>query len=76
MPKFLSVDTLIQFGCNIDRSYQPLLPVERLQADENYADYYQRSFNLSKYLTNVHQNEGGNLLLIGHAGQVNLDFEN
>jgi len=26
--------------------------------DENYTDYYQRSFNSTKYLTNLHQHEG------------------
>ena len=58
LPTFLSNEALINFGYNIDVNYRPLLPVERLQSDENYTDYYQRSFNVTKYLTNLHQGDG------------------
>jgi hypothetical protein len=58
LPTFLSHEALINFGYNIDVNYRPLLPVDRLQADENYTDYYQRSFNVTKYLTNLHQADG------------------
>lgn len=68
LPKFLSSEALVEFGFNIDTTYQPLLAVEQLQVDENYTDYYQRSFNITKYLTNVHQGEGANILVVGHAG--------
>ena len=64
LPTFLGYDALINFGYNIDVNYRPLLPVERLQADENYTDYYQRSFNATKYLTNLHQGEGKKTLFI------------
>ena len=63
---------MIDFGFNIDANYRPLLPVDRLQTDENYTDYYQRSFNITKFLSNVHQNEGANILVVGHAGNKNL----
>ena len=69
LPKFLTTEALVDFGYNIDLSYKPLLPVEHLQVDENYTDYYQRSFNITKFLTNVHQNEGANILAVGHAGK-------
>ena len=58
LPTFLGVDALLNFGYNIDVNYRQLLPVERLQPDENYTDYYQRSFNSTKYLSNLHQGEG------------------
>jgi len=58
LPTFLNFEPLIQFGYNIDVNYKPLLPVERLQTDESYTDYYQRSFNITKYLSNLHQSEG------------------
>jgi hypothetical protein len=63
---------LVNFGFNIDVNYRPLLPLDRLQKDENYSDYYQRSFNFSKYLTNIHQNEGANVLVVGHAGTLEV----
>jgi hypothetical protein len=61
LPTFLNYEALINFGYNIDVNYRPLLPVDRLQADENYTDYYQRSFNVTKYLTNLHQGDGTSL---------------
>jgi len=70
MPKFLTNEALVEFGFNIDSSYKPLLSIDKLQTDENYTDYYQRSFNITKYLTSVHQNEGANILCVGHAGNL------
>jgi ubiquitin-associated SH3 domain-containing protein len=35
-------------------------------------DYYQRSFNSTKYLNNLHQNEGANVLVVGHAGTLEV----
>lgn len=58
LPTFVNLEALLQFGYNIETSYKPLLPIDRLQPDENYTDYYQRSFNVTKYLTNLHQSEG------------------
>lgn len=50
-----------------------MLPVERLQNEENYTDYYQRSYNISKYLASMHQKEGANVLSVGHAGNQNKE---
>lgn len=72
LPTFLGYEPLIQFGYNIDVNYRPLLPLERLQPDESYTDYYQRSFNVTKYFTNMHQNEGANILVVGHAGTLEV----
>lgn len=72
LPTFVSLDSLVQFGFNIDVNYRPLLPVERLQPDENYTDYYQRSFNVTKYMTNLHQDQGANILVVGHAGTLEV----
>ena len=58
MPTFLKTEPLIAFGFNIDTNYKSLLNLDKLQSDETYTDYYQRSFNISKYLANLHQNEG------------------
>jgi hypothetical protein len=63
LPNFVNYDSLIQFGYNLDTNYRPLLPLERLQPDETYADYYQRSFNLTKYLSTIHQSEGINRII-------------
>lgn len=57
----LSVEPLVEFGYNIDVNYKPFLPVERLLPNENFKDYYQRSFQLIKHLANVHLGEGSYL---------------
>lgn len=72
LPSFVSNDSLVAFGFNIDINYKPLLSLEKLQQDENYTDYYQRSFNATKYLSNIHQNDGGNILVVGHAGTLEV----
>ncbi|RNA26732.1 Ubiquitin-associated and SH3 domain-containing B [Brachionus plicatilis] len=72
LPYFVNTESLVAFGFNIDTNYKPLLSLERLQQDENYTDYYQRSFNVTKYLSNIHQNEGGNILVVGHAGTLEV----
>jgi hypothetical protein len=58
LPSLFQPQELVKQGYNIDLNYKPLLSIDRLQNDENYSDYYQRSFNLTKYLTNIHQHEG------------------
>lgn len=72
LPSFINIESLIAFGYNIDQNYKPLLCLEKLQQDENYTDYYQRSFNVTKFLSNLHQNEGGNILVVGHAGTLEV----
>ena len=67
LPTFMNLEPLLQFGYNIDVNYRPLLPIERLQPDESYTDYYQRSFNVTKYFTNFHQNEGKKHVLLEEA---------
>lgn len=57
-PIFLSPEALINFGYNIDFNYKPLMTADKLQPEENYTDYYIRSFNLVKHMTNLHQREG------------------
>lgn len=58
VPQFLSFEPLLEFGYNIDCNYKPFLSVDRLQPNENYKDYYQRSFALVKSLANAHMNDG------------------
>lgn len=72
MPTFLHFDALINFGFNIDTSYKPIITVDRLQFDEKYTDYYSRSFNFMKYLTNLHLREGASVLIVGHAATLEV----
>ena len=70
IPKFLTKESLLKYGFNIDTMYKPLLTVERLKPKEGYVNYYHRSFNMAKFLASQHEIEGGNILVVGHAGTL------
>lgn len=70
MPKFLPKEALIKYGFNIDTTYKPLLTVDRLKPKEGYVNYYNRSFNMTKYIASLHESEGGNILVVGHAATL------
>ena len=38
LPNFLSSETLVNFGYNIDINYKPVITADKLQPDENYTD--------------------------------------
>jgi hypothetical protein len=50
LPTFVPIESLVQFGYNIETNYKPLLPLERLQSDENYTGFisYQYLFFINK----------------------------
>ena len=70
IPKFFSNDILLKYGFNIDMFYKPLLSAEKLKLKESYKYYYNRSYNFSKFIVSQHEREGGNILVIGHAGSL------
>ena len=58
LPKFFTNEALINYGFNIDNTYKPLMPIDRLKPNETYVHFYTRSFNIIKHLSNLHQMEG------------------
>ena len=55
---FFTNEALINYGFNIDNTYKPLMPIDRLKPNETYVHFYTRSFNIIKHLSNLHQMEG------------------
>jgi len=69
---FLDLDELTRNGYHVDKSYKPFYPMESLRKDEDEMMYYTRShFIISSILKN-HENEGGNLLIVGHAPTIEV----
>lgn len=54
---FMDLRSLVAAGYNIDLSYSSLIPYEMLRYDENEEAYYQRSYYMTKCITDRH-NDG------------------
>jgi ubiquitin-associated SH3 domain-containing protein len=70
LPKFLTKEFLYRNGFNIDMSYRPVIPSDRLKPKESLANYYNRSYNISRLIVNQHEREGGNVLVVGHQATL------
>lgn len=43
---------------NIDKTYRPIIPLEKLSRDEKYLDFYNRSFKVTQQITDKHKLTG------------------
>ncbi|XP_041379415.1 protein UBASH3A homolog [Gigantopelta aegis] len=68
VPKWISVEKLASFGYNVDPSYTPFMDIRNLNTDESHQEYYARSSNFTNYMVRKHEEEGGNILIVAHAG--------
>jgi hypothetical protein len=64
---FLDLDELTQNGYNVDKSYKPFYPIESLRKDEDELMFYGRSHLIATSILKNHENQEGNLLLVGHV---------
>jgi bisphosphoglycerate-dependent phosphoglycerate mutase len=55
---FMDLQSLVAAGYNIDLSYTPALHYEMLQFDETEEIYYQRSYYMTKKITDMHDTNG------------------
>ncbi|CAF1293844.1 unnamed protein product [Rotaria magnacalcarata] len=69
---FLDLDELNQNGYNVDRSYKPFYPIESLRKDEDELMFYTRSHYITTSILKKHENDGGNLLIVGHAPTIEV----
>jgi len=53
---------------NINSSYKPIY--DDVDATEDESRYYRRSRQLIDSITKIHKNQGGTILLSGHAGSI------
>lgn len=64
---FLGLDELNRNGFNVDQSYRPFYPIESLRKDEDESMYYARSHFIVTSILKQHDNDGGNVLVVGHV---------
>lgn len=43
---------------NIDKTYRPIISLDKLSRDEKYIDYYNRSFKITQQITDKHKLTG------------------
>ena len=67
---FLDHDEFIRNGYNVDRSYKPFYPMESLRKDEDELMFYTRSHFISTAILRNHEQDGGNVLIVGHVSLV------
>ncbi|XP_013419245.1 ubiquitin-associated and SH3 domain-containing protein B [Lingula anatina] len=72
MPVWFTPAELRQNGYNVDSQYSPHYPAKKLTPDESIDDYYQRCYHVTKTMLKSHEKEGGNILIVGHAGTAEV----
>jgi broad specificity phosphatase PhoE len=55
---FMDLRSLVAAGFNIDLNYTPVIMYEMLRFDETIEIYYQRSYYMTKTLTDLHARDG------------------
>ncbi|XP_071093351.1 ubiquitin-associated and SH3 domain-containing protein B-like isoform X1 [Haliotis cracherodii] len=72
IPKWMSPADLARNGFNIDTSHVPFMDVKKLNVEESVDEFYTRNANFVKYALRKHEPEGGNVLMVGHAGSLDV----
>ncbi|KAL3856218.1 hypothetical protein ACJMK2_010995 [Sinanodonta woodiana] len=72
LPKWFTPQELQQHGFNVDTSYVPYISGPKLDYDETIELYYKRSGEIAKKILKKHELDGGNVLIVGHAGTLDV----
>ncbi|KAH9525496.1 hypothetical protein Btru_001555 [Bulinus truncatus] len=70
LPNLLSPDELAGSGFNINLKYKPFLKVKDYPLEETVTDYYNRCHKLAEHILKTHEDEGGDILVVAHAGSL------
>ncbi|XP_005100662.1 ubiquitin-associated and SH3 domain-containing protein B [Aplysia californica] len=70
MPNWLSPKHLADCGFNINVQHKPFVSVDDLHLDETVTDYYERCHKLAQKVLKKHEAEGGDILIVAHAGSL------
>ncbi|KAL8604669.1 hypothetical protein ACOMHN_013449 [Nucella lapillus] len=74
LPVWLSPEELVDNGFPVDPSYSPFVSTRNLNLSESVEDYYHRCATFTKHVHRKHGPEGGNILIVGHAGSLDACF--
>ncbi|CAL1539245.1 unnamed protein product [Lymnaea stagnalis] len=70
MPHWLTADQLSEQGFNINVKHKPFVQIKDLHLDETVTDYYERCHRLAEHILKKHEEEGGDILIVAHAGSL------
>ncbi|KAK7088547.1 ubiquitin-associated and SH3 domain-containing protein B-like [Littorina saxatilis] len=74
VPNWLHPDQLIENGFPVDPSYAPFISARNLNVNESVEEYYNRCASLTRHVHRKHGPDGGNILIVGHAGSLDACF--
>lgn len=72
LPKWFTPPELKSHGFNIDVNYKQFVPITKFDLDESIEGYYRRSGETARHILKMHEKEGGNVLIMGHAGTLEV----
>lgn len=72
LPIWFTADELIERGYSVDRNYVSYMVPTQLYLDETVEHYYSRCADFTRYILKKHEPEGGNILIVGHAGSLDV----
>uniref|UniRef100_A0A0B6ZZ36 Uncharacterized protein n=1 Tax=Arion vulgaris TaxID=1028688 RepID=A0A0B6ZZ36_9EUPU len=70
MPVWMSTQQLADGKFSVDVEHKPFVSANSLHIDESVPDYYERCHKLTQHILRKHENEGGDILIVAHAGSL------
>ncbi|CAG5129594.1 unnamed protein product [Candidula unifasciata] len=70
MPVWMTPQQLEDVGFSVDVRHKPLVTTGELYLDETVANYYERCHKLAHHITTTHEDKGGDILIVAHAGSL------
>ncbi|XP_070548307.1 ubiquitin-associated and SH3 domain-containing protein B-like [Ptychodera flava] len=70
IPNWMTPSDMAACGLRVDTEYKPFVTVHQLDPKEKCEQYYKRSHIFTQNVLKLCEKEGGNVLLVGHAGTL------
>ncbi|XP_059163205.1 ecdysteroid-phosphate phosphatase-like isoform X2 [Physella acuta] len=70
MPSWLSPAYLSSHGYRVNAEHKPLMEAKDLKHDETVPEYYDRCHKLVQHILKLHEEDGGDILIVAHAGSL------
>lgn len=72
LPKWFTPAELKSNGFNVDVNYKPYVSISKMDFEETIEGYYRRSGETAWHILKTHEKEGGNVMIVGHAGTLEV----
>lgn len=72
LPNWIPPEQLVENGFSVDPMYSPFISSRNLNCQESVEEYYNRCASFSKHIIRKHDSDAGNILMVGHAGSLDV----